>query len=167
MANITEILGTDSVTTLLNPTTLTLSGLNSVSTSALTVALGGVNLLLVNNLGAVFNTAATFNSPLTAGSSLVKSGVLGSATTPTTVVAPTTITAATYFVDANFTLPEAVDGQEVTIINVDANSKSIFAATGVQLGAASVALTGSGSTVTLRCFNDIWYVIASHNATIV
>ena len=188
MANITEILGTDSVsssrpiinanfellndelasvTALLNPTTLTLSGLASVSTSALTVAQGGVNLLLVNNLGAVFNTAATFNSPLTAGSSLVKSGVLGSATAPTTQVAPTAITAATYFVDANFTLPEAVDGQEVTIINVSADSKSILAAAGAQLGAASVALNGSGSTVTLRCFNDIWYVIASHNTTIV
>ena len=68
MANITEILGTDSVsssrpiinsnfellndelasvTALLNPTTLTLSGLASVSTSSLTVAQGGINLLLI------------------------------------------------------------------------------------------------------------------------
>lgn len=187
MANITEILGTDSVsssrpiinsnfellndelasvTALLNPTTLTLSGLASVSTSSLTVAQGGINLLLINNLGAVFNVASTFASSAKFGGTLIKSGVLGTAAIPTTQVTPTVITAITYFVDSNFTLPEAVDGQEVTIINTAASSKSILAGVGATLGASTIALTGLNSTVTLRCFANKWYVISSHKADI-
>lgn len=189
MANITEILGTDSVsssrpiinsnfellndelasvTALLNPTTLALSGLLSVSTNALTVAQGGTNLMQVNSsTGATFNTPVTVSAIAKLNGTLVKSGVLGSTTSPTTQVAPTSITAITYFVDADFTLPEAADGQEVTIINTAADSKSILAGAGVQLGAVSIALTTSPSTVTLRCFNNVWYVISSHNANIV
>lgn len=183
MANITEILGTDSVsssrpiinsnfellndelasvTALLNPTTLTLSGLASVSTSSLTVAQGGINLLLVNQNGAVFNLAATFAASAKFGGSLIKSGVIGTAAIPTTQVAPTVITAITYFINSNFTLPDAVDGQEVTIINVAGTSQSVL---GV-LGASTIALTGLNSTVTLRCFANKWYVISSHNANI-
>jgi hypothetical protein len=188
MANITEILGTDSVsssrpiinsnfellndelasvTALLNPTTLTLSGLASVSTASLTVAQSGINLLLINNLGAVFNTAATFAASAKFGGTLIKSGVVGTAAIPTTQATPTSITAITYFVDTNFTLPEAVDGQEVTVINVGSGSKSILAGIGASLAAASIALLALNSTVTLRCFNNRWYVIASHNTTIV
>ena len=187
MANITEILGTDSVsssrpiinsnfellndelasvTALLNPTTLTLSGLASISTSTLTVTQGGINLLLVNNLGATFNTAATFASSTKLGGTLIKSGVLGTFAVPTTQLTPSSITAITYIVNGSFTLPEAVDGQEVTIINASADSKSLNTATSVQLGASSIALTGLNSTVTLRCFNNVWYVISSHNTTI-
>jgi hypothetical protein len=188
MANITEILGTDSVsssrpiinsnfellndelasvTALLNPTTLTLSGLASVSTSSLTVAQGGINLLLINNLGAVFNVAATFASSAKFGGTLIKSGVLGTAAVPTTQVTPTVITAITYFVDTNFTLPEATDGQEVTVINVSSASQSVLAGVGASLAASTIALTGLNSTVTLRCFANKWYVIASHKTTIV
>ena len=188
MANITEILGTDSVsssrpiinsnfellndelasvTALLNPTTLTLGGLASVSTASLTVIQNGTNLLLVNNLGATFNVAATFGSTAKLNGTRVKSGVLGSLAAPTTQVTPTSITAITYFVDVNFTLPEAVDGQEVTIINTSVNPSSILAGTGVTLGATTIALAGLNSTVTLRCFNDVWYVISSHSTNIV
>lgn len=188
MANITEILGTDSVsssrpiinsnfellndelasvTALLNPTTLTLSGLSSVSTAALTVLQSGVNLLQVNSLGATFNTAVTVSAATKLNGTLVKSGVLGTLAVPTTQVTPTTITAITYFVDVDFTLPEAADGQEVTVINASADSKSILAGVGVALGATTVALAGLNSTVTLRCFNNVWYVISSHNANIV
>lgn len=188
MANITEILGTDSVsssrpiinsnfellndelasvTALLNPTTLTLSGIASITTASLVVAVAGTNLFLVNSLGATMNTPATFSGSLTIGESLLKSGVLGSAAVPTTQVTPTSVTATTYFVNANFTLPEATDGQEVTVINVDGDAKSILAAVNVSLADGSVALNGTGSTVTLRCFNNIWYVISSHKVTIV
>jgi hypothetical protein len=188
MANITEILGTDSVsssrpiinsnfellndelasvTALLNPTTLTLSGIASISTAVLTVAQGGVNLLLVNNLGATFNTPTTIASTAKFGGALVKSGVAGTAAVPTVQSAPTSITAITYFVDSDFTLPEAVDGQELTVINVGATSRSILAGVGVTLGATTIALTGLNSTVTVRCFADKWYVISSYAATIV
>jgi hypothetical protein len=187
MANITEILGTDSVsssrpiinsnfellndelasvTALLNPTTLTLSGLASVSTASLSVVQAGVNLLLVNNLGAAFNTPVTISATAKLNGTLVKSGVLGTLAVPTTQVTPTAITAITYFVDADFTLPEAVEGQEVTIINASTDPKSILAGVGVSLGATTIALNGLNSTVTLRCFNDVWYVISSHKANI-
>jgi hypothetical protein len=186
MANITEILGTDSVsssrpiinsnfellndelasvTALLNPTTLILSGVASVSTSSLTVTQNGANLLLVNNLGAAFNTAAIFNSSVKLDGDLVKSGALGTAATPTTQVTPVSITAVTYFIDSHFTLPQAVDGQEVTVINVDLNSKSVLSGTGATLGATSITLEGLNSTVTLRCFDNKWYIISSHNTT--
>jgi len=188
MANITEILGTDSVsssrpiinsnfellndelasvTALLNPTTLTLSGIASVSTSSLTVTQNGANLLVVNNLGAAFSNAAIFNSSVKIDGDLVKSGVLGTAATPTTQVTPVSITAVTYFIDSHFTLPEAADGQEVTIVNVDGSSKSVLSGTGATLGATSITLEGLNSTVTLRCFDNKWYIISSHNTTIV
>ena len=189
MANITEILGTDSVSSsrpiinsnfellndelasvvsLLNPTTLTLEGLLSVTAENLIISQSGVNLLSVsNNSGAVFNTATTFGSSVSISGYLIKSGVLGTKDIPTTQVTPTSIEAITYFVDVNFTLPEAVDGQEVTIINVDSDSKSILPGANVSLGATSIALDGLNSTVTLRCFDNVWYVISSHATTIV
>lgn len=188
MANITEILGTDSVSSsrpiinsnfellndelasvisLLNPTTLTLEGLLSVTSENLIISQAGVNLLSVSNLGAVFSTATTFGSSVSIGGSLIKSGVLGSKSVPTTQVTPTSIEAITYFVDVNFTLPEAVDGQEVTIINVDSDSKSILAGPNVFLAAGSITLDGLNSTVTLRCFEDTWYVISSQATTVV
>lgn len=187
MANITEILGTDSVSSsrpiinsnfellndelasvisLLNPTTLTLEGLGSVTTENLIISQAGVNLLSVSNLGATFSTATTFGSSVSLGGSLIKSGVLGSKDAPTTQVTPTSIEAITYFVDVNFTLPEAVDGQEVTIINVDSDSKSILPGANVDLAAGSITLDGINSTVTLRCFSNTWYVISSQAATV-
>jgi|TARA_B110000908_G_scaffold36614_1_gene43968 hypothetical protein len=187
MANITEILGTDSVsssrpiinsnlellndelasvTALLNPTTLQLSGVASVATQSLVVAQNGVNLLEVSSLGATCSTTAIFNSTITLAGSLVKSGVLGTAATPTTQVTPVSIAAITYFVDSDFTLPEAVDGQELTIISASTSNRVILAGAGVTLGATSITLQGLNSTVTLRCFEDKWYVISSHNTTI-
>ena len=184
MANITEILGTDSVsasrplinsnfellndelasvTALLNPTTLSLSGLASISTSTLSVTQGGVNLLLVNSLGATFDTAVTFASSAKLGGTLIKSGALGTFAVPTTQVTPSSITAITYIVSSNFTLPEAVDGQELTVINANDNSISLLTSNGVSLGAGSIALAGLNSTVTLRCFNNTWYVISSYD----
>lgn len=188
MANITEILGTDSVsssrpiinsnfellndelasvTALLNPTNLTLSGVSKVTTAELLVLLNGTNLLSVNSLGAAFNTPVTISAAAKLNGTLVKSGVLGTLAVPTTQVTPTSITAITYFVDTNFTLPEAADGQEVTIINADAGSISILAVAPASLGATTIALAGLNSTVTLRCFNNVWYVISSHNTNIV
>jgi len=100
MANITEILGTDSVsssrpvinnnfellnddiaaiTALLDPTTATLSGLTGLSTQALTVAAGGSTLATVNANGATLEVDTTFNGALVVDGKLVKSGVVGSA----------------------------------------------------------------------------------------
>jgi hypothetical protein len=187
MANITEILGTDSVsssrpvinnnfellnddiaaiTALLDPTTATLSGLTGLSTQALTVAAGGSTLATVNANGATLEVDTTFNGALVVDGKLVKSGVVGSAAVPSTNYAPTSIAASTYFVDNAFTVPAGDDGQEFTLINRASGSIAVNAAVGASLAVTSIALDGANSTVTLRCFNNVWYVISSYAATI-
>ena len=187
MANITEILGTDSVsssrpvinsnfellndeiatiTALLDPTTSTLTGLSNLSTQALVVAAGGTTFATVNATGATLEVDATFNGALVVDGKLVKSGVVGSAAVPSTNYAPTSIAASTYFVDNAFTVPAGDEGQEFTVINRAAGSIAVQAAVGASLAVTSITLDAANSTVTLRCFNNTWYVIASYNATI-
>lgn len=185
MANITEILGTDSVsssrptinsnfellndelatiTALLDPTTSTLSGLTSVSAASLSLISGGSAIATITVSDATFNVDSTFSGALNAGGKIIKSGTVGSMATPTTVLAPASITASAYFIGGNFTIPVGVDGQEVTII---ANTAcTVTAAAGAALAATSISLDALNSTVTLRCFSTIWYVIAAHNTTI-
>jgi len=186
MANITEILGTDSVsssrptinnnfellndelasvTALLNPTTSVLEGVSNISTSAITVLQNNLTLFQVNSNGGTVGTDFTFNNAITIADKVIKSGVVGTAATATTVSAPTTIEKSTYFVDADFTLPVAADGHEFTIIATA--GVTLLKAAGVEFGATSIALDGLNSTITLRCFSNTWYVISAHNATIV
>tara|TARA_Y100000385_G_C13085968_1_gene636385 strand:+ start:1780 stop:2340 length:561 start_codon:yes stop_codon:yes gene_type:complete len=186
MANITEILGTDSVsssrptinnnfellndelasvTALLNPTTSVLSGVTNITTSAITVLQNNLTLFQVNSNGGTVGTDFTFNNAITASGKVIFSGVVGSASTATTIAAPTTLEKSTYFVDADFTMPTAVDGHEVMIIATAAST--LLVAAGVSLGATSIALDGLNSTITLRCFGNTWYVVSSHKATIV
>lgn len=187
MANITEILGTDSVSSsrpvinsnfellndelasvvaLLNPTTGVLSGLSNATSQQLNVV-DGVTLLSVSSNGASVGTAATFTSSVNFGGKIVKSGVVGSAATATTELSPSALDKGTYFIDGTFTLPAGDDGQEVTLINVAASAITVQANTSVaSLGATAIELSGLNSTVTLRCFDTKWYVIGSNLASI-
>jgi hypothetical protein len=187
MANITEILGTDSVsssrptinsnfellndelasvTALLNPVTGVLSGLTSATAQQLSIV-DGTTLFVVNTNGATVATAATFSSSINLGGSIIKSGVVGSATNAATNDAPSVLDKGTYFIDTNFVVPVGVDGQEVTFISVASASLSLGANTGASLQATSITLDAVNSTVTLRSFDAKWYVVASHKATIV
>jgi hypothetical protein len=184
MANITEILGTDSVsssrpvinsnfellndelatvTGLLDPTTAVLSGLTNTTTQELNVV-NGSTLFRVSTAGALIGTAATFSSSASFGGSIVKSGVGGSASAP--VAAPTTIDKSTYFMNGNYDIPAGADGQEVTLINKSGGAATVTASGVVSLGATSISLDGNNSTVTLRCFENVWYVISSYATTI-
>ena len=188
MANITEILGTDSVsstrpvinsnfellndelasvTALLNPVTGVLSGLTSATAQQLSVV-DGTTLFVVNSSGAQIGTAATFTSAATFGGSIIKSGVAGSATSATNTgnLTPSSLNKSTYFIAGNFGVPVGVDGQEVTFINVASATVMVQGNNGAEIGAATIALNEANSTVTLRCFNSKWYVVGSHNATI-
>ena len=186
MANITEILGTDSVsstrpvinsnfellndelasvTALLNPVTGVLSGLTSATAQQLSVV-DGTTLFVVNSSGAQIGTAATFTSAATFGVSIIKSGVAGSATAFTNNSTPSSLNKSTYFIAGNFGVPVGVDGQEVTFINVASATVMVQGNNGAEIGAATIALNEANSTVTLRCFNSKWYVVGSHNATI-
>ena len=154
MANITEILGTDSVsssrpvintnfellndelatiTSFLDPTTGILSGLLSLTSQAATISAGGTSIANIDINGATFDVDATFNNALIVDGKLVKSGAVGSATAATTNNAPTSIEATTYFVGANFTIPAGDEGQEVTLISLASASVSIQAAAGAAL----------------------------------
>jgi hypothetical protein len=191
MANITEILGTDSVsssrpvinsnfellndelasiTALLDPTTSTLSNVASISTSALTLTSGGSAIASITTGGASFSVATTFSADLKISGKLIKNGIVGSYGVPSAVIAPVAITATTYFVENGFTLPAATaEGQEVTIINRSAAAIEIQTAVGVELSVTSIQLDGAptvNATVTLRCFENRWYVIGSYGATI-
>lgn len=189
MANITEILGTDSVSssrptinsnfellndelasvvTLLNPTTAVLSGLTSATTNALTVN-NGSNLLTVSNAGAQFDTATTFNGNANFGGRVAKSGVSGSAEVAAANLTPTSITKGTYFIDAAFTLPADVDGTEVTLINIAENEVTVAAGAGASIAGlpATVSLSGPNSTITFRCFGNTWYILGTRAVSIV
>jgi len=187
MANITEILGTDSVSSsrpiintnfellndelasvisLLNPTTQVLSGVSNITTAAITVSQNNLNLLQVNGNGGVINTDFTFNNAITLNGKIVMNGTVGDAANPTATSQPPSIEKSAYFIGADFTLPNGDDGQEVTLINVAAASVSLLAGANVSLGATSISLDGVNSTISLRCFSGVWYVVSSHAATI-
>ena len=186
MANITEILGTDSVSSsrptinsnfellndelasviaLLNPTTSVLSGLTSATTNALTVN-NGTDLLVANQSGVTVSTAAAFAGNVSFGARIAKSGVEGTASVPAANLSPSDITKGSYFINAGFTIPTAVDGTEVTLINVGGASAAVTPGTGATLGATSIALDNTNSTLTLRCFENKWYIISSYACTI-
>jgi len=186
MANITEILGTDSVSSsrptinsnfellndelasviaLLNPTTNNLSGMDGVTTKTLTVNNGG-NLLVVNSSGVTVSTAATFSNNVSLGGSIVKSGVVGTASAPASNLAPSVIDKGSYFIGGDFTIPTAVDGTEVTLISTSASSSTVGAGQGASIAATSIALDAVNSTITLRCFENKWYIIAQYACTI-
>ena len=124
----------------------------------------GSTLFRVSTAGALIGTAATFSSSVSFGGSIVKSGVSGSASAP--VAAPTTIDKGTYFMNGNYDIPAGVDGQEVTLINKSGGAATVTASGTVNLGAASISLDGNNSTITLRCFENVWYVISAHACTI-
>jgi hypothetical protein len=186
MANITEILGTDSVSSsrptinsnfellndelasviaLLNPTTNNLSGMDGVTTKTLTVNNGG-NLLVVGTSGLTVSTEATFSNNVSLGGRIVKSGVIGTASVPAANLAPSVIDKGSYFIGGGFTIPPAVDGTEVTLISTSASSITIGAGQNASLAATNIALDAVNSTITLRCFENKWYIIAQYACTI-
>ena len=185
MANITEILGTDSVSSsrptinsnfellndelasviaLINPTTSTLSGLTSAVTASLTVS-DGTNLLVVGTAGLTVSTDSTFSNNVSFGGRIVKAGVVGTASAPTATNNPSEITKGSYFINSSFDLPTAIDGTEVTLINAAAASTAVTSMNAA-LGATSIALDNLNSTITLRCFENKWYIISTYACTI-
>jgi len=182
MANITEILGTDSVsssrpvinsnfellndelasiTALLDPTTSTLSNVASVSTGELSVT----GAATITTAEATFNVDSTFTGAIKMGGKIIKNGTVGSFAVPSTDYVPGSIAAGTYFIDGNFTIPTGLEGQEVTFV-CKTTSLDIIPGPGVDLTVTSITLAGQNATVTLRCFNNRWFVISSYNATI-
>jgi hypothetical protein len=187
MANITQILGTDSLSSsrpvinsnfqllndeiadiqaLIDPTNATIQNISSATVQSLTVINNTTNIATFTTTGIEFDVNVEASSRMTMGAEIIKTGIEGSVASPTAINSPGSLTESTYFINAGFTLPVAILGQEVTIINASANAVTISAAAGASLGATSISLDGQNSTVTLRYIGTIWYVIASHAATI-
>jgi len=195
MANITEILGTDSlsssrltinanftaindevadITSLIDPTTSTISGVDSISASSINLTyLNGSStlpILSVDSTSAVFSVAADFGGDVDLQSKIQKSGMIGApgSGNGSTSTAPTEMAGSTYFSGVSFDLPTGEEGQEVTVISTSGSSISVGGQNNVNIGATSISLDDLNSSVTLRFFsaNNTWYVISSHNATI-
>jgi hypothetical protein len=195
MANITEILGTDSlsssrltinsnftalndeiadITSLVDPVTSTITGIDSISAESINLSYlqGGSSspILSIDSTGAVFSVATDFAEGVDVQNKLQKSGVFGAGGSGngSTLPAPTSIDVSTYFSGVALTLPVGAEGQEVTIISTASAPIAITAGTGVSLGATSISLDDLNSSVTVRFFssNNTWYVISSHAANI-
>lgn len=187
MANITQILGTDSISSsrpvinsnfqlvnddiadlqaLLDPTNATIQNISSATVAALTVLNGTTNIATFTTSGIDLDVDVEFAARTTMAGEIVKSGVEGSAVSPTATTSPGSLAESAYFVNTAFLLPAGIEGQEVTIINVNTSAVTVGVQAGSTLGATSISLDGQNSTVTLRYIGTVWYVISSHAATI-
>jgi hypothetical protein len=194
MANITEILGTDSlsasrltlnsnftalndeiadITALLDPVTSTLSGIDSISAQQLTLSASVNNvqtqLFQVDSSALVANVASAFNGSVNLQRVVQKSGKLGAAGSGngSTSTTPDFSTISTFFANqSTVSLPTGVDGQEVVIISTNATGVTIQSGTGT-LSATTLVLDGLNSSVTLKYFSstNTWYIINSHDIT--
>ena len=189
MANIQQILGTDSISAsrtvindnfsainaelgdilnYLDTTNLTLSAMTLIESDQV-VAVGAADLSASGN---TFSVTSEFLSSLEASAAFYRS-----AYAPVTLF-PSTLTNVhgTIILDASyataFNLPNgAADGHEITIVARAAFASAITNATSAILGLATgVSFTGNGSTITLRYSNGIdtgkWIVISSYACTI-
>jgi len=188
MANITEILGTDSlsssritingnfsslnneladISTLLDTTTSTIAGMSSIQTETITVQDGGTLIASANANVFQIGVSSEFDKEVSLGGRLLKNGVLGTAASPINTGAnaldPATGEYTTYLINNNAALPAGLEGQEVTIVNEAGGSIAI---TG-PIGASSLELDNTNSNVTLRYVGSKWYVISHVGATIV
>lgn len=196
MANITEILGTDSlsssrltinsnftvindeiadITALIDPTTNTIAGIDSISAESLTLStlVGQVStqILSVDSTVADFNVSTNFNEPVDLKKSVLMSGKLGAGGSGngSQSTTPSFSTVSTFFADVSFTLPVGSDGQVVTIISTNSSGVTVSGSLSAAIGATSITLPNVNSSVTLKFFTGntpTWYIIASHDATI-
>lgn len=189
MANITEILGTDSlsgsrttinsnftvindeiadITALIDPVTSTITGIDSISAQQLTLSsvVGNLTtqLLQVDSSAAVFGVSSTFSQNVEFSRMVQKNGYIGSITAPSQAASPDLSGGNALITDqASITLGSGGDGQEVTIICKASGGTNILGT----LSVASLTLDGINSSVTLKYFSGdgTWYIIGSHEIT--
>lgn len=187
MASITEIQGTDSLSSsritlnnnfnalndelldiidILNPIDASISGVNSISTETAQVVSGGTQIAVFNSSTASFGVEAIFNESVFMSGSIIKSGLLGTSAAPHNAITNgiTSISFGTVIVGTNFSLPNGVDGQEVTIVNGAAGSVSMTNTSNV--GATLVTLPSKNATITFRFFGSNWYIVSHVGANV-
>lgn len=186
MANIQQILGTDSISAsrtvindnfsainaelidisaYLDTTNLTLSSMTLVETDQLTVP----NVADLSAGGNTFSVTTEFTAKLEASASFCRSGFVTVTNFPAalTDVHSTIVLASSI---SPFSLPVGTsDGQEITLVASAALSAAITDCATKILGApTAVDFGGNGATVSLRWSSGLsaWIVISSHNTTI-
>lgn len=186
MANITEILGTDSlsssritingnfsslnnemadVTTLLDTTTSIITNLSGVETEAMTIINGGTLIAEANANVFQIGVSTQIDKEITLGGRLIKNGIDGTAASPlgASTIDPTSGEFTTYIINGGIILTPGLEGQEITLVNEAAGSIQISSTV---LGAQSLSLDNVNSTVTLRFTGQKWYIISHVGATI-
>lgn len=186
MANIQQILGTDSISAsrtvindnfsainaelgdilnYLDTTNLTLSAMTLVESDQI-VAVGAADLSASGN---VFSVASEFTSSLEMSAAVYKSAYVTVTSFPSTL----TSVHGTIILDSSisaFNLPNgAADGHEVTLVARAALASGITNATSAILGLITgVSFLANGSTITLRYSQGLskWIVISSYACTI-
>ena len=196
MANITEILGTDSlsssrltinsnftavndeiadITALIDPTTATIAGIDSITAESLTlttiISQSQTQLLAVDSSVADFGVATNFNEEVDLKKAVLMSGKLGAGGSGngSQSTTPSFAAVSTFFADVNITLPVGSDGQVVTIISTNSSGVAVAGSANAAIGATSISLPNVNSSVTLKFFagaNPTWYIIAAYDATI-
>jgi hypothetical protein len=184
MASITTLLATDSlassrivlndnfsalndeltdVVSLLDPVAQTLSLTGNISAAGLTLATGGSNLFTVSASEVVSSVQLTAEDVV-----VLEHGLRHSVSNAVTQMpAANAYASTTYILDASAlagtnTVNVGDSGQEVTFI---ANGGTVSLDPANIAGANSVAISDNG-TLTLRFYNNLWYIISEWNCTI-
>jgi len=188
MANITTILGTDSVsssrivlnnnfaalnqeladiTGLLDTTEKTLGLTGSITGGSLQVINSNVEAFRANSTSLISNVPATFNQDLVIGNKLILSS---SGPNVATIPAANAYEFTTYILDASElagvnTLPAAEHGQEITIL---ADGSGIIIDNSNLFGADDNVVMGNGGTLTLRYNEDLpaFVIISAFKCTV-
>ena len=180
MASITQILGTDSLSSSrivlndnfqqMNDELISIGNLLDVSTQTLTLT-GSVTAssLIISNVLTADSTSVQVLKPMTVGGVLtLEDGLIYSVSTGSVTLMPTIYTKSTYVLNGTVlnTINQVVlatDGQCVTFIaegDVDIDASNIA---GVSL---NIKITDNG-TLTLRQVGMLWYVISHANTDLV
>ena len=192
MANITEILGTDSIsssrltlnsnftaindevadiTNLIDPVTSTITGVDSISAESINLSTlsGGssLNIASIDSTGATFSVTTDFGGDVTFQKKVLKTGKLGSPSSGSVASSPTAIDVSTIFTAASapLNLPVGTDGQEITIINTLSSAVGINT---TNIAANTISLDNQNSSITLRFMstNSTWYIIGLYATTV-
>lgn len=194
MASITEILGTDSLSSsritinenfaalnddifnvqnFLDVDTATLQNLTSLTTGELNVSTGGTNIITADSATIEINVDSTFageSTEVVIEGIFRKSSRKGSSATPHDIANDGTISTGfsylTYIINSDLTdFPTGNPGQEVTFINAFAGALTLNDSSGNTVFSNST-LDAVNSTLTLRWHVDRWYVVAGYNYTV-
>lgn len=186
MANITTLLGTDSlsssrivindnftavndqiedVASLLDVNTQTLELTGNVNAAGISLASGGTNRFIVNASGITLGLETTIGDTL-----ILNNGLIHSVTESAITTMPSSYNFTTYFIDATATeiatganiVEAGNEGQEITLI---AESGDVIISTENIAGATSLTIKDKG-TLTIRWHANAWYIISSFNCTI-